>query len=118
MYRFLNNINLSKVTRVKLKDLKPRREVKWTSKQLAMKSEIIRSYNPRKGIITISKDNEVLDGNHRYYILIEHYGGEHKVIVKQKRFGRKFYVVRAWIRFILLSPILIPIIIYKAIWED
>lgn len=117
MYRFLNNINLTKVVRVKLKDLKPRKEVKWTSKQVAMKPEIISSYNVRKGVITISKDNEVLDGNHRYYILIEHYGGEHEVIVKKKRFGRTFYAIRAWIIFILLSPILIPIIIYKTICE-
>ena len=108
----------SKIKRVKLKDLEPRRGVKWTKRQLGLKDEIIRSYNSRKGVITISKDNEILDGNHRYYILIEHYGGEHKVIVKQKRFGRKFYVIRAWIRFILLLPILIPIIIYKSIWED
>jgi hypothetical protein len=107
----------SKIRRVKLKDLKPRREVKWTSRQLAMKPEIISSYNARKGIITISKDNEILDGNHRYYILIEHYGGEHEVIVKKKQFGRTFYVIRAWIRFIILSPILIPIIIYKTICD-
>jgi hypothetical protein len=111
-------LKLSKIRRVKLKDLIPRREVKWTSRQLGLKEEIIRSYNARKGIITISKDNEILDGNHRYYILIEHYGGEHEVIVKKKRFGRKIYVIRAWFRFLILSPVLIPIIIYKTIWEN
>jgi len=110
-------LKLSKIRRVKLKDLKPCGKVKWTSKQLAMKSEIISSYSARKGVITISKDNEILDGNHRYYILIEHYGGEHEIIVKKKQFGRTYYKVRGAIIFLILSPILIPIIIYKTICD-
>jgi len=108
----------SKIKRIKLKELKPRPNLKWTKEQLAMKPEIIQSYNPRIGIIVITKDNKILDGNHRYHILIEHYGGEHEVIVKQRRFKRRYYVLRAWFRLIILSPILVPIIIYKAIWRQ
>lgn len=116
MYHFLKKILKIKLIRAKLKDLIPQKNVKWTARHYSLKPEIIESYNPRKGVIKISKKNKIFDGNHRYHILIEHYGGEHKVIVKQ--YGNNLYLIRLLFINILFSPILIPIIIYKSIWED
>lgn len=93
--------------KVKLKDLKKVNGVKWTNKQLDMKVDILNGYDSNKGIITISKDYKILDGNHRYLILIEHYGGEHEIEVKQKRFNRSFYLIRFYLLFLLTFPFLI-----------
>lgn len=58
-----------------------------------MKEEIINNYDPRIKCILISKDYRVCDGNHRYMILLEHYGGEHIIIVKKGKFSRRAYAI-------------------------
>jgi len=68
-------------TLVKLKDVEPMKNIKWRPHQIAMTSDIINSYDIKKGIIKISSDNKVIDGNHRYMILFNHYGGEHEISV-------------------------------------
>lgn len=81
-----------------------------------MTSDIINNYDTKKGIIKISKDNKILDGNHRYDILMNHYGCDYEVEVKQMYFNRRFYVGRAWLVTLITSPIFIPYaIIYNII---
>ncbi len=92
---------------IKLKELKAVNGLDWTNEQLDMKEEIISNYDPKKGIIKISKDNKILDGNHRYFILIRHYGGEYEIEVDKKRFNRSFYLIRFWVLFLLTFPFLI-----------
>jgi len=109
----------SKKISIKLKELTPRRNISWTKKQIEMTSDVINSYDIKKGIISVSKNNEVLDGNHRYTILINHYGGEHEIEVKKRPFGRWFYVTRKVLGLLILSPIFIPyIIIYTLIQKN
>jgi len=83
----------SKYIRVKLKDLTPNKKISWSKRQLGMKDEIINDYNPRIKCILVSNDNKVCDGNHRYTILLEHYGGEHQIIVKKAIYSRGVYGV-------------------------
>jgi hypothetical protein len=84
---------MSKFIRVKLKDIIPNTIIDWSEEQLAMKSEIIDNYNPQIKPILISSDDRVCDGNHRYTILMEHYGGEHRIIVKKGRYSIRAYTV-------------------------
>ena len=79
--------------RVKLKDLTPNERIDWSEEQLAMTDEIVDNYDPRIKPILISSDNGVCDGNHRYSILLEHYGGDHIIIVKRGRFSKLTYVI-------------------------
>ena len=110
---------LNKVVSVKLKELKPRKNITWTKKQIEMSSNVASFYDTKKGIISISKDNEVLDGNHRYLILLKHYGGEHEIEVKKKRFGRKVYTLQTLLLVLIFLPIFIPYaIIYTIINKD
>jgi hypothetical protein len=102
--------------KIKLGDLVSVRKIKWTKEQIEMTSDVINNYDTKKGIIKISKDNKILDGNHRYEILMNHYGCEHEVEVKQMSFNRRFYVARAWLAVLLTAPIFIPYaIIYNII---
>ena len=84
---------MGKYIRVKLKDITPYSNIDWSQEQLDMKWEIINNYNPRIKPILISKDDWVCDGNHRHSILMDHYGGEHVVIVKQGWFSKKLYTI-------------------------
>lgn len=94
--------------KIKLGDLVSVRKIKWTTEQVEMTSDVINNYDTKKGIIKISKDNKILDGNHRYEILMNHYGCEHEIEVKQMFFNRRFYVARAWLAALLTLPIFIP----------
>jgi len=84
---------IKQYARVKLKDLTPNKRIDWSEEQLAMKEEIVDNYDPRIKAILISNDNGVCDGNHRYSILLEHYGGGHIIIVKRARFSKRAYVI-------------------------
>ncbi len=96
-----------KYVRVKLSELKPNRYVDWSKEQLDMKQEIIDNYSPRIKPITISSDYEVCDGNHRYRILLEHYGNDHKIIVIKRRYTKRMYTYAGFLFGIILLPLFI-----------
>ncbi len=99
---------ISKYTRVKLKDLTPNKRIDWSEEQLAMKDEIVDNYDPRIKPILISSDDGVCDGNHRYSILLEHYGGEHTIIVKKGRFSKRAYTIFSVVFISILALIGLP----------
>jgi len=106
-------MQLYKRTRIKLKELKPRKKIEWTDKQRAMTNDVISFYDTDKGIITVSKYNEILDGNHRYLILINHFGGEHEIEVRQKPFAKWIYLIQSFTVMLVLLPVLLPYAIIK-----
>ena len=103
---------LGKYIRVRLKDLKPNRHVNWSKEQLAMKQEVIDNYNPRIKPITISSDYKVSDGNHRYVILLNHYGGDHKIIVRKSVYTKGVY---DFFSVILGLILILPYLLYQLI---
>lgn len=92
---------------VKLKDIKPIKRIIWTKRQLEMVQDVIDNYDANKGLIKISKDFKIVDGNHRHQVLLHHYGGEHEIEVEQKKFNRLFYVIKFWLIFLMSFPFLI-----------
>jgi hypothetical protein len=103
---------MGKYIRVKLKDITPNSVIDWSQEQLDMKSEIINNYDPRIKPILVSKDNRVCDGNHRYTILMNHYGGEHIIIVKKARFSRRAYAIFTFVFTGVLTLIGLPFYLF------
>jgi hypothetical protein len=99
---------IKQYARVKLKDLTPNKRIDWSEEQLAMKEEIVDNYNPRIKTILISSDYGVCDGNHRYSILLEYYGGDHKIIVKKGRFSKLTYTIFSFVLISTLKLIGLP----------
>jgi hypothetical protein len=90
--------------RVKLKDLNRGHSVnfKKNERKLFKKSFLEEGYKPRKGIITVGLNNKIIDGNHRYTILLEKYGPEYNIIVKKTITPYPLYVIVSFILIILL----------------
>jgi hypothetical protein len=90
--------------RIKLKDLKKSHEVsfKKNKRRLFKKSFLEEGYKPRKGIITVDLNNKIIDGNHRYTILLEKYGPEYNIIVKKTITPYPLHVIVSFILIILL----------------
>lgn len=99
--------------KIKLKELKPRKQIEWNKEQIKMSEDVISFYDTNKGIITVSKCNEILDGNHRYSILINHFGSEHEIEVRQKPFKKWVYLTQSFTIMAVLLPILLPYAIIK-----
>ena len=83
---------------IKLSDIKNVAVNRWTAKQLLLKKEISEC---KYKIIdrkypTISKDNVLMDGNHRVLSLLEHYGSDYEIIV-YKSIHSNWY--RIWLIF-------------------
>jgi hypothetical protein len=104
-----------KLVTVKLKDLDPRKNITWENEQLEMKDEIISNYDIKKGIISVTNDLYIIDGNHRYCILLNHFGGEHEIQVKQKPIGKVFYNILLFLLVLTLLPVILLILIFKKI---
>lgn len=112
----LNKIfKFKKLRRVKLKELKPVRKIKWTQKQIDMTYSVENHFDYRKSIITISSDYKVLDGNHRYTILNKKYGGEYTIIVKKVKFPKIIYNFTVIIFLPLFFVVGICILTYRKI---
>lgn len=77
--------------KVKLKDLKPCEVVNWSSKQLDMVDSVKNSYNEKVSKLWVSNKNEIIDGNHRFLILINKYGGEHEINVFRFKMSMNTY---------------------------
>ena len=74
-----------KYKKIKLKDIKQSNCVKYTTSRKELSETFIsQGYDAKKGIITIGLDNKIINGNHRYCLLLQEYGGDHKIEVKQR----------------------------------
>lgn len=104
---------MGRFIRVKLKEIKPIGNINWTQDQLNMKESIINNYDINKGSINISSDYKICDGNHRYSILLEHYGGEHEVLVKKRNYPQFVYIIFTIIIGVLLIPFYLIYTIFK-----
>ena len=70
---------------IKLKDIKQSNCVKYTKSRKELSENFIsEGYDVKKGIIIIDINNKILNGNHRYCLLLQEYGGDHKIEVKQR----------------------------------
>lgn len=107
-----------KYIRVKLKDLTPIRTISWSQEQLDMKWEIINNYNPRIKTISISSDYKVCDGNHRYTILLDHYGGEYEIIVKKQVYSKRVYKFFSFIIGITILPFFLIYLFIKKLKKE
>tara|TARA_Y100000592_G_C5393444_1_gene279398 strand:+ start:241 stop:876 length:636 start_codon:yes stop_codon:yes gene_type:complete len=92
----VDNINLANEN--PLKDLKfnitnnfKTNELNWDKKQLKLK-KVINNGGYKEGLntfVTITKDNLILDGNHRVSLLKEKYGDDYKILVKKTLYSQK-----------------------------
>lgn len=78
----------SKVSRiVKLGSIKPTKtKLHWEKRHNGLKESVIKNYDSNNGLL-ISKDMKIIDGHHRYHFLIEEYGEDYELKVKQSKFN-------------------------------
>jgi hypothetical protein len=96
---------LGKTITVKVGEIQIPECITWTEQHIEIIDEIIDNYDVNIGAIKITKDYQLIDGNHRVCILWEKYGDDHEIIVKQIPINRRpFYTI-----LVLLLPILMPI---------
>jgi hypothetical protein len=90
---------------VKLKDIKPLvKKPRWKKRHLLLKEEILKRYN---GSIVVSSDGKILDGNHRYHMLLEEYGPDHRIKIQSDN-----YTFMAWaLLMIMFLPIMVSTLI-------
>lgn len=96
-----------KIETVKLGDIFPRKHIVWDKSHVDMTDDVVENYDINKGVITVSSDNKVLDGNHRYEILANRYGCDHEIQIDRKPYKRYVYAIRFWVLFLFTWPFLI-----------
>jgi hypothetical protein len=71
--------------RIKLKDIKQSNCVEYIKKRKELEDNfILQGYDVRKDSIIVGSDNKIINGNHRYCLLLEEYGENHTIIVRKK----------------------------------
>ena len=98
-------MKFKKTIKIKLKDIKPPKCIFWDDSYDELIEETIFSYGENKNYILIDKNNEILDGNYRFCILLESHGEDHEVYVDK-------ILISKWLNYLLVFlffPILTPI---------
>ena len=101
-----------KLTLVRVGDLKTASKIRWSQAQLDLKDEIINNYDPSIGVIKVSRNLRVLDGNHRATILKEAHGDDYKVLVRNTRIP---FIIHLLIGIPLVITILPFVLCYRSI---
>jgi len=85
MVNILKSLGNSMV--VKLGDIKlTKTRLYWSKRHDGLKESVTKNYNSDNGLL-ISKDMKLIDGHHRYHFLIEEYGNDYEIKVKQSKFN-------------------------------
>lgn len=95
-----------KFIKLKLSDIEKPHNLSWNKKQLRLEKELVSK--PFKQPLIISKDMKLLDGNHRYEILLKKFGGDYEIVVRKIFITKRLYTFLVF----LFSPLLIPIGIF------
>ena len=99
-----------KNVKIKLKDIIPcKKQIHWSKKQLNMVDGISDNYDEDISLIWVTKYNEIIDGHHRYEILINKFGGEHEITVRQFNVSKKIFKTIVYIFLPLSLIILLPL---------
>ena len=80
--------------KIKLKDIEQTNCVSYERKdrKKLRKTFLKEGYNIKKDIIRISIDNKILNGNHRYCLLLKKYGEEREIVVRREPYNyMEFY---------------------------
>ncbi len=102
-----------KKTKIKLKDIKPiKKNIIWSYKQLDMIEGVSNNYDENISLIWVTKDNEIIDGHHRFKILSEKYNGDYEITVKKFNFSKKIYGVILFICLPIYFLILLPLYLF------
>lgn len=105
--------------RIKLKDIKQSNcvDYKYSRKKLS-ETFISEGYKPKKGIITIGLDNKIINGNHRYCLLLEKYGKDYVIVVRKISITYGILYLIANLISIILLPIIFPFYIIKEYYNE
>ena len=72
------------IEKLQLRDIKRVGKIDNQKKALLRETIKQRGFNYNRGLVTVSKDNIIIDGNHRYEALVELYGRHAYMKVKRK----------------------------------
>ena len=96
--------------KIKLKDIvQSKKQIHWSKKQLSMVDGISDNYDEDISLIWVTKSNEIIDGHHRYEILMNTFGGEYEITVRQFNVSKKIFKTIVYIFLPLSLIILLPL---------
>ena len=100
--------------KIKLKDIKQSNCVLYEKSRKELRDTFIKKgYNIEKGIIKIGADNKIINGNHRYCLLLQEYGEEHEIVVDKIFITYDIINIITTTISILLLPIIFPYYVIK-----
>lgn len=101
-----------KNVKIKLKELTPtKNNLEWSTKQIDMIDSIENYYDERLSLIWVCKFNKIIDGHHRYAILLNKFGGEYEITVKKFKVTQTTYLTIVTTLIVLSLLILSPLYI-------
>jgi hypothetical protein len=104
-----------KYKRVKLKKISQSHCTDFKKKDRQKFSSIFlrEGYIPKKGLITIGIDNKIINGNHRYCLLLQKFGENHTIIVRKVCNFYSFISLVTTLIAVLLLPFQLIVEIFK-----
>jgi hypothetical protein len=105
--------------KIKLKDIKQSNCVLYEKSRKELRDTFIKEgYDIKKETIKIGADNKIINGNHRYCLLLEEYGEEHEIVVDKIFITYGIINIITTTISILLLPIIFPYYLIKDYYKN
>lgn len=85
---------LTRKHKIKVGDLKFTKETKFDESKTELVDDLSnKKFDEKKGRILVDRRNKIMDGNHRVFLLKEHYGDDHMVTVEKLLVHKIIYYI-------------------------
>jgi hypothetical protein len=81
------------VEKLQLKNIIRKQKINERKKNALRKRIVENGYDYSRGLIIVSKDNKIIDGNHRYQACLEIFGGRAYMKVKKRNISYLTHIV-------------------------
>lgn len=106
-------MKLFKDTEVKVGDLITTKKLNFKKAKVTSDEIEAKGYDPKKGKILIDKNNKIIDGHHRTFLIKTYNGPDYKIVVSKVNINKFIFDCFFYLSFIVVIPIRVLVIFKK-----
>ena len=111
-------MKLFKETKIKIGDLISTKKLNFKKAKVTSHEIESKGYDPKKGKILIDKNNKIIDGHHRTFLIKTYHGPEYKILVNKVSVSKFIFDLFFYLSFIVVVPIRVLVMFKKIFFCD
>ena len=104
--------------KIKIGDLISTKKLNFKKAKVTSHEIESKGYDPKKGKILIDKNNKIIDGHHRTFLIKTYHGPEYKILVNKVSVSKFIFDLFFYLSFIVVVPIRVLVMFKKIFFCD